>query len=92
MRNTEDCFPEVTTSDIGRALYFLSRGCKLTKVEYTEDEYYTNPRFTMTFTGMNIRIHNQAYFAGAGRPDFSLLNDLLNEINNFVVLYPGVCL
>lgn len=92
MRNMESGYPEITTSDLGMALYFLSRGCKLTKAEYREDEYYTQPRFKMTFTGMNIRIHNQAYFEGSGRPDFSRLQDLLNEINNFVVLQPEVCL
>ena len=92
MKMREMCFPEVTTSDIGKALYFLKSGnmCELAAVEYTEDRFLNQPRFKMTFTGMNIIIHNQAYFTGDGRPDFSLLPDLLTKISDFVVLQPEV--
>ena len=90
MKEKEMCFPEVTTSDLGKALYFMDNRCELVGVEYQEEKYYNRPRFTMAFTGMNIIIHNQAYFAGDGRPDFSLLPDLLTKISDFIVLQPKV--
>lgn len=90
MKERTMCFPEITTADIGKALYFMGKHCKLAGVEYLGDKYCNRPRFTLTFTGMNINIHNQAYYAGDGHPDFSLLQDLLSKINDFIVLQPGV--
>ena len=90
MKERTMCFPEITTSDIGKALYFMDNRCELVGVKYTEDKYCNQPRFTMAFTGMNIIIHNQTYFAGDGRPDFSLLPDLLIKISDFIVLQPEV--
>jgi hypothetical protein len=55
-------FPEITTSDIGCALYLFTHHCQLKKVEYIP-ERSIEPRYRMTFTGMNVLVWKMQYLA-----------------------------
>ena len=73
-------FPEITTGDIALGVYLLMNGCELVKVEYITSRYVREDRLRMTFTGMNVLLHEGNYYAGSAEVDLSMFPLLFEEL------------
>jgi hypothetical protein len=77
-------FPEITTSDIGCALYLLANRCRLIRLTYVEGRG-VRTRFRMTFTGMNARLYDAHYFTSLDQEvDYEKLPDLFARLTKLL--------
>ena len=80
MKNYDPDFQEITTSDIGLALYLLGHNCWIFRVVHVHGKNIRN-RFKLTFTGYKAQHHVKQYLAGpAEKIDYKQLLSLLRKL------------